>query len=197
MGLGAPWTRPPDVWLLDGHRLRVRTPSTTALASAICLPDKEGAGLFAALECTVPADRLLLLELIDSNRPTLALFDDVADVLVQKIVGWKRWEAAHIWRETLDRWPVVEGELRGAGVDLAALGPASATHTAFAWWRRTLGRDKEEWARFVREMEREPVRVIEREAEVPMDPGVFDRMGAEAALRRRRAHGVAAEVGDS
>lgn len=184
--LGAPWTSPPPWWSLDGRPMRVQVPATTRLAAAIATPDDKGAGLYTVIECTAPGDRWWIFHQIVEAGLDVDVLDEIADTLVERIVGRKRWEAAYLWRHTLGSWPEIDGDLTGRGVDLAELPAARATNVVHAWWRRNL-QNADAWNRFIREMEREPVRVIEREADQPMDPAVFGQLHQLGAPQPRPA----------
>lgn len=136
------------------------------------------------LECTDPADRWRIVQLILQTRLDLDVLDDVADALVERIAGWKRWRAAYVWRRTLGVWPTIDGDLLAGGTDVSMLSPARATNVVWAWWRRNLSPDKNEWSRFVRDMDREPVRVVMKEAEQPMDSAVFGQLKSRAKAGR-------------
>ena len=181
MSLGAPWVHDPEWWSLDGIPLRVQIPATTILVTALAGPD-QNAGLWTCLALTDPRSRPDLVALI-FDRFTDQAIDDAADQLVEKIVGWKRWEAAYLWTRTLQSWSIIDGDLMAAGVDLTRLPPARATNPAFSWWRRNLGRDETEWKRFMRDLQREPRRILEREAAKPMDPAMF---GALPGLAKKK-----------
>lgn len=173
MGVGPPWSETPAGWMLNGHPLHLRIPDTVTLARVVAIPDNRGAGLWVTFACTaVPDHQVLLSALVDHHRPlTLGDCDRIADMLVERITGWKRWEASRLWAQTIGAWPIIDGELLGRGVDLAALPPDRATNVAFGWWRAMLGKAKSgEWERWLRDLEREPRRVIIAEAEQPMDP---------------------------
>lgn len=178
--LGAPWTRTPAHWALNGRALRVQVPSTIDLARAITRTDSEGAGLWCTTVCTHPADQPALFEqIIARHTPvTLADLDKAADTLVQRVTGWKRWEAAHVWSYTLGGWPTIDGDLMGRGVDLTTLPAGRATNTAYAWWQQRLGNDEQAWKKFVRDMERTPTRIIEAEAAKPLDPALYGLVNA-------------------
>ena len=182
MSLGAPWVRDPDWWSLEGIPLRVQIPAITSLVRPLLLPDHK-AGLWTCIELTAPADRRLIVDAIVTDRTLVSTLDTAADVLIEKIVGWKRWEAAHLWDRTLKSWAVIDGDLTAAGVDVTALPPARATNAVFSWWRKNLGRDETEWKRFLRELQREPRRILEREAEKPMDVTAF---GALPGLAKKK-----------
>lgn len=185
MSLGAPWVREPDWWSLDSIPMRVTVPATTSFVGAICTPG-DAAGLWTCFALTDPLWHQPLVEAIYFRRAPLLVFDRAADVLVEKITGWHRWEAAFVWTRTLGAWTLVDGDLTTAGVDLTALPPGRATNTAFAWWREHLGRDEQAWKKFLRDMQREPRRIIEQEADKPMDPAVFGELGAIGAKNRAR-----------
>lgn len=174
MGLGAPWVRSPDWWSLDGTPIRVHVPETTSLVMALSLPDDRGAGLWTTLALTDELDQWKVVSAVIDAGPAIdRILDDVADLLVEKITGWKRWEAAHVWQQTLGAWSIIDGDLTAQGVNITSLSITRATNTAFSWWRRNLGRDEQAWKKWLRDMEREPRRIIEREADVPMDAAVF------------------------
>lgn len=183
MPLPAPWGTPPGRWSLNGHPFTVVCPATTDLALALVVPDKEGGGLWTTLECTAPAQRSIVAELVltDPPRRGLDLFGDIADALVHNLIGWKRWEAAYLWQQTLSMWPAIDGEHLGRGVDLAALPAGRATNAVYAWWRRALSSDEDAWKTFEKDMKREPRRVIRREAAKPLGADVAAQLQAVAA----------------
>lgn len=124
----------------------------------------------------VPADRRLDYDVLDQ----------IADELVHRIAGWKRWEAEHVWTKTLAAWPAVDGDMQLSGVDLLGLDAGRATNAAFAWWRRLLAEDRDGWKKFEREMTREPRRVIEAQAAEPMDMAAMSELQANIASARGR-----------
>lgn len=194
MAAGAPWTVRPDWWSLDSHPMRVQVPATTSFVLAAALDDDHGSGLYTTIECTRPDDRWWIFHQIAEARLDLDVLDAAADTLVAKLVGWKRWEAAYVWRHTIGAWATIDGDFAASGVDLMALPVERATNAAYAWWRRQIGQDADAWRRFTREMEREPVRVIAAEAEQPMDPGVFGQLDQLGKANRRAAPAVVESV---
>ncbi|WP_237001023.1 hypothetical protein [Gordonia liuliyuniae] len=131
------------------------------------MKDEYGPGLWVAYECTAPADRWRIAERAYSGTP-LDVFDHAADVIVERLTGWHRWEAEFVWRAALGAWPEVDGDLLGRGVDVSLLPPARATNTVYAWLRGQLSQDDKAWKKFQKDMRHEPRRVVLREAEKPM-----------------------------
>ncbi|QRY62757.1 hypothetical protein JVX90_00320 [Gordonia sp. PDNC005] len=176
--------------------MRIRVPEATSLAMALAIPDDKGAGLWTCIELTEPADRWRIVERVMTAGTDVDLFDDAADRLIEKITGWKRWEAAFVWRSTLGAWPVIDGDLTMRGVDLAVVPASRVTNTVYAWWRQTLGRDENAWKKFQRDMQREPRRILEREAAKPMDPASFAMLSGavKQASRKTRSSEVAAST---
>lgn len=192
MALAAPWTRTPDWWSPEHAPASGADPATTSLVSAMCSPEDHGPGLWTALECTHPDDRVKIAEAILVDALPIEVLDDIADVLVEKLTGWKRWEATQVWTKTLGGWPVIDGDLTMRGVDLAALPVSRSTNVAYSWWRTNLGRDEQAWKKFVRDMEREPLRVLERKANEGMPVDAFARL-ASLTARKPKAPGAVPE----
>ncbi|WP_411815662.1 hypothetical protein [Gordonia sp. SND2] len=168
----------------------MREPATAGFVMALIVPEDRGPGLWTTIECTHPADRSVIIESILVDGTDLDVLDDVADTLVEKLIGWKRWEATFVWRKTIEAWPIVDGDLASRGVDITAIPPARATNTAYSWWRQNLGRDEQAWKKFTRDMTREPRRILEREASKPMDPAVFGQLQALTARKPKPATAV-------
>ncbi len=167
----------PDRWVLDGYPVRVVVPSTSTLVRSMLA---EPSGLWTVMACTDPRDYAYLWARASAPvRPlTLGTLDLVADALVQRVTGWHRWEAEHVWVSTVGAWHAVDGDLRAAGVDVLGLPAHAATNTAYAWFRRNLGRDEKEWKKFVRDMTHEPVRVLAAKADEGMALDAFEQMQA-------------------
>ena len=182
MELGAPWRPIPYRWSLDRHPIRVQVPATIDFVRAATRT--HGSGLWVTLACTHPHDHEVIFAAIVARRLDYDVLDLIADRLVQRIIGWNRWEAEHVWTNTLGAWPTIDGDMRLSGVDLLALGPAAATNTAFAWWRKALGENADEWKKWIRAMEREPRRAIEAEADRPMDAAAMAQLQANIASAR-------------
>ncbi len=155
---------------MERYPLRVAEPSTLDFVRSLVIPDT-AAGMWLTLTMTDVADRSVVYTRIsDPDWPPVWVedFDDIADFLCERVTGWFRWEAEHVWRQTLGAWAVIDGDLQAAGVDLLALPPSRATNTAFAWWRRNLGDNAAEWKKWTREMDRKPRRIIIKDADQPM-----------------------------
>lgn len=186
MPIGAPWSVGPTSWSLDNHPLRVSAPTTTGLVRAL-LSDQgdkrtNTSGLWTALVLTDPADHAAIGRMVLApGGPTLDLFHDVADALFEAVVGWHRWEAEFVWAQTVASWPLVDGDLLAAGVDVCDLPVSRSTNVAYSWWWRTLRENSDGWRKFEKGMRREPRRVIRREAEKPMDAAAFAQLTAQIA----------------
>ena len=144
--------------------MRVHVPATTSLVTSLTIPDERGGGLWVLLEFVEPGARWKIIRAIFEDGLDFDVIDHAADTLVERVVGWKRWEAAYVWSATLSMWPTIDGELTGRGVDVAVLEVGRATNTVYAWWRHALRHSKDGWKDFERDMQREPRRVIERAA---------------------------------
>lgn len=173
MPLGPPWFDPPTVWSLDGHRIGLREPSTRELVSALLIDDPESpnaAGLHVLLVCCADdgdRDYLLgrILGTVDQAVSLLEL-EFVADEVVAAFCGGlPRWAVHKVWRRTYGAWMAVDGDLQLSGVDVMTLPPARATAAVLAVWRKWLRGNEQEMARFNRELETPPLRVIHREDE--------------------------------
>lgn len=184
MELGAPWRPIPDRWSLDRHTLRVQVPATIDFVRASTR--RHGSGLWATMVCTHRVDHRHIFAGLAAQILDFDVLDLIADRLVQRIVGWNRWEAEHVWTNTLGAWPTIDGDMRLSGVDLLALGPAAATNTAFAWWRKNLGENADEWKKWTRDMERVPRRAIIAAAEEPMSGDAMAQLQANIAAARGR-----------
>lgn len=182
MGKGlvpAPWAALPAVWAIDDMVLATHTPSTPDLVEVLLAPEDRGGDLRTVMACTAPLDRHRIFQMIAEkgrDAPDLEWFADIADTMVAAATGWKRWEAAYVWEQTMQAWRVIDGEHLARGVDIMALPAGRATSVAFAWWRQALGKDVDEWKRWSKAMQREPRRVIRREAAQPMDPGAVAQL---------------------
>lgn len=141
------------------------------------------------LTVTMSADQQRLLEAVHGGgmaTPDLDWFGEVADALIEALLGWRRWEAAYLWTQTLQAWNVIDGELMGRGVDLIDLPAGRATSVAFSWWRHTLAQGKDdEWKRFEKDMRREPRRVLRRRAAKPMQSDALAVLQQNIAAARR------------
>lgn len=147
---------------------------------SLLIPDG-AAGLWLTVACTHTADREIVFSRIaDSDWVPIWLedFDPIADYLCHQLSGWLRWEAEHVWRETLNAWAIVDGDMQGRGVDLLGLPPARATNAVFAWWRKTLGSDENQWKKWTRDMRREPRRIIIAEADKEMSVAEMNALQA-------------------
>ena len=166
---------------MDGLPLRIVVPPTLTLVRALL---SEPAGLWTVMTCTDPRDYPVLWARAAGAEPvTLATLELAADEVTQRITGWRRWEAEHVWRAALGAWPALDGDLRMTGVDVLALPANAATNACYAWFRRNVGRDEKEWRKFVRDMEHEPYRVLAAKADGGMDLGDFEQMQALAGGR--------------
>ena len=159
--------------------MRLASPPTVTLVRALIV---DQSGLWVTLACTDARDYGRIADAAsDTARPLLlSTLDLVADALVARITGWKRWEAEYVWRNTVGAWSAIDGDLRASGTDLLALPAHAATNTAYAWFRRNVGRDDKEWKKFLRGMEHEPRRVLEAIADQGMAVDAFDQMQAMA-----------------
>lgn len=180
--VGPPWTPAPAAWSLDGQLMPVRTPSTIELVSAIMVPKKgwDTSGLGTVIVCTERrAHKVIGEAAFRRDQPMLLKhLDRVADALVLQLTGWKRWEAAHLWEQSIGAWREIDGDLTAQGVDVTELPPGRATNAIYAWWWRLLRSNADEWKRFTRDLQREPRRVIIADAEKPMDAGAFAQLAA-------------------
>lgn len=147
----------------------------------------ERAGLAVTVACTEVRDRWgIYRRILDETAPPIWLetFDLIADALVVRLAGWNRWEAEHVWMQSLGAWNTVDGDLRLSGVELHELSFGAATNTLFAWWRRTLGGSEDTWKSWIRDMTREPRRVILAEADQPMDMEAYATLTGNIARAR-------------
>lgn len=168
MLLGPPWFDPPQAWSLDGHTIFVCEPSTIELVRALLVPDEpyEGSGFAVVLACCERAqDRQFLAERIftPGSPITLQLLAFVADELVGMYCGVPRWTAQRLWQRTLGAWSVIDGELQLRGVDVVTLPPARATAAVLAMWRHLYRHNERELDRLERELDKPPLRVIQRD----------------------------------
>lgn len=127
-------------------------------------------GLAIVLACTPrEEDRIhVLTRLLEpvETAPSLTDMQFVADELVSMYGGGlRRWTVEHLWTKTMQNWAFVDGELQLGGVDVLELPFARATALVWALWRRVLRHDKDEMSRFTRELDKPPLRVIEKEDE--------------------------------
>lgn len=167
----SPWASFPAWWAFDGTVLATRKPPTREVVTALLSEDKDGGALRLVMALTAPEDRPRIVQMVlekGRDGPDTDWFAVVADRLVERLLGWRRWEASYVWTQTLGMWRVIDGEHLARGVDLMELPVGRATSVVFAWWRQAMARSSDDWKQWVRKMEREPLRVIEEKAAEPM-----------------------------
>ncbi|QFP95854.1 hypothetical protein SEA_FIREBALL_29 [Gordonia phage Fireball] len=183
MTAGPPWFDAAPAWSLDGRVLRLTEPSTPDMVRALLIPDEPPdvvpgrpaalgnvSGLAIVLACTPrEQDRIhILTRLLEpaETAPSLTDMQFVADEVVSMYGGgMRRWTVEHLWTKTMQNWAFVDGELQLGGVDVLELPFARATALVWALWRRVLRHNKDEMSRFTRELDKPPLRVIEKEDE--------------------------------
>ena len=172
MTAGPPWFDAAPAWSLDGRVLRLNEPSTPDMVRALLASDAdyELSGLAVVFACTPrDNDRIHLLTRLygpADEAVSLTEMQFVADELVSMYGGGlRRWTVEHLWTKTMQNWAFVDGELQLGGVDVLELSFARATALVWALWRRVLRHDKDEMSRFTRELDKPPLRVIEKEDE--------------------------------
>ncbi|UCZ88675.1 hypothetical protein [Gordonia sp. WA4-43] len=172
MTAGPPWFDAAPAWSLDGRVLRLSEPSTPDMVRALLASDAdyELSGLAVVFACTPrDSDRIHLLTRLygpADEAVSLTEMQFVADELVSMYGGGlRRWTVEHLWTKTMQNWAFVDGELQLGGVDVLELPFGRATALVWALWRRVLRHDKDEMGRFTRELDKPPLRVIEKEDE--------------------------------
>ncbi|QDH92814.1 hypothetical protein KNU62_gp29 [Gordonia phage Bakery] len=180
MTAGPPWFDAAPAWSLDGRVLRLTEPSTPDMVRALLIPDEPPpvvpgkpatmgnvSGLAVVLACTPrEGDRIHVLERLlepAETAPSLTFMQFVADELVTMYGGGlPRWSIEHLWSKTMEAWAFIDGELQLSGVDVLTMPFGRATATIWALWRRVLRHNEREMSRFTRELEKPPLRVIDK-----------------------------------
>lgn len=131
----------------------IAPPTAADLAKFLTIDPSYEPGFWVVFELTAETAHHHLWDAIHTQRWPPRLFDDIADALVEKVVGWKRGEATHIWAQSRGAWQMIEGDHLGRGVDVLALDPAQATNVCFVWWQQRFRHDSDGWKKWVRDME--------------------------------------------
>ena len=180
---GPPWLAVPQWWVLDGHRMKLVVPPTMELVQAMLI-DNEACGMYVLSATMDRFDAMWLYRRIfEPDLPLLQfpVLDEIADVLVARIVGLPRWTATAIWKETLGAWPLIDGELQGRGINVIDLPPHRATNAVIGVWRGFYS-GGDGFTKWWDKMNREPTRVLIRELERDDDQAAANDFAAAMAL---------------
>lgn len=197
---GPPWFPVPGQWSLDGHRMRLIVPPTKDLVQAMLI-DNESCGMYVLTATMDRFDAMWMYSRIFEPELPLVQFghlDEIADALVDAIIGLPRWTATAIWKDTLGAWPLVDGELQARGINLMDLPPHRAMNAVIGVWRNFY-QGGEGFGKWWEKVSREPARVLIRELERDDDESAATDFQALMALSQgvqAAPHVVDSEVVD-
>lgn len=180
---GPPWLPIPRRWAFDGHTIRLNVPPMRDLVQAMLI-DNESAGMYVLTATMDMFDSMWLHQrMFDDDLPLVQfeLLDEIADVLIERIVGLPRWTATAVWRETLGAWPLIDGELQARGINVLNLPPHQATNAIIGVWRNIYA-GGDGFGKWWEKASREPTRVLIRELERDDDDAAATDFAAVMAL---------------
>lgn len=187
------WQPQIGAWLLDERVIHVQRPPTRQLIGLVL---SEYAFRVVLASTRDPDDVAVLVNaLLDPDDPlSSVLLDEIADGLVETWFGMPRWTVQRIWREAVELWRDVDGELGSRGVDVLAMPPDRATNAVYGVLRRWRSGDSVKFDRWLRDLDAPPQRSLAGDRGADAAAADWAAVAALAGMPAQPAAGVDSEL---